>query len=134
MKTRSVGILVMLSVLAFTERSEAETIWVGFADSTNGFLIDLDTRVTTMTGSCLRPVQPVQLVNGKLQSANSTLEDLGRVQVRLDQTFTFDLRDDGSAVVTVENPERGGIQSFPSVLINCAVDPFCQDLLSAPSC
>lgn len=85
-----------------------------------------------MTGVCLRRIADLEGQGTQWVSANDTVELIGRSPVRLRQTFVFDLSDAPS--LQVNNPDRGGVQSFSLVKRPCPESAICQAVSEQTVC
>ena len=107
-------------------------LWIGLADSDDGFLIDEDTGAVWMTGLCLKQAATATQSGSVWTSRNSEMVSVGRMQTLLTQTFTLDLSPDAPRI-SVTNPARGGGQAFPAVIDACG-PTGCSTYLSQPAC
>ncbi len=103
---------------------ETADLWIGLAGSDNGFLIDEASGDTWMTGVCLLALAQSEQTPDGWTSRNRTIEAVGRLNAALEQNFTFTVSGE-TGVIAVENPARGGVQTFPAVVVRCDRDPVC---------
>jgi len=122
---------VSVGLAAGAAPSEAQ-YWVGFEGTEDGFLLNVETGETWMTGVCLRRIADLEGQGSNWVSANDTVEMIGRTPVRLRQTFRFDLTD--TPRLEVDNPDRGGVQSFHLVKRPCPDSSVCEVVSAQPVC
>lgn len=132
MKTLIAGVFaVLVGATAEAAPSQAQ-YWVGFEGTEDGFLLNKETGEIWMTGICLRRIADLEGQGTRWVSANDTVEMIGRTPVRLRQTFRFDLTD--TPRLEVDNPDRGGVQSFQLVKRPCPASAVCQVVMAQPVC
>lgn len=87
-----------------------------------------------MTGVCLKPLSKAEKTGTVWRSRTAEVVSVGRAMAMLDQTFALDVNP-VAPTISVSNPVRGGIQTFPAVLrANCADTGACAPLASQPVC
>ena len=123
----------MIAPAALAGPQDAD-LWIGLENGEDGFLIDQATGDAWMTGMCLKSLSPAHKSGTVWQSHTAEMVSIGRFETLLDQTFSLDVNP-LAPTIRVENASRGGVQSFPALLVeDCASSANCQALLSRPAC
>lgn len=124
---------VAVTTSAFAESPDSADVWVGLAGGLDGFLVDEATGAVWMSGHCLKPLSPATRQGSVWVSRTTELVSVGRMQALLDQTFVIDT-DPSAPSISVENPARGGRQTFEgATLLDCR-NHACADLMRIPAC
>ncbi len=104
-------------------------IWIGFAETDNGFLLDEASGDVWMTGPCLKPLNTAVRADTVWTSHTVELVSVGRAMALLDQQFELDVQGD-TGTITVTSNGRGGLQSFPAIVDrNCETGGQCARLI-----
>ena len=127
------AIALTMAAMPAAAGPEAADLWIGLAGGEDGFLIDEATGDTWMTGVCLLTLAPSERTPDGWTSRNRTIEAVGRLNAELEQNFSFTVTGE-VGVIAVENPARGGVQSFPAVVRRCDQGPVCAAVSTQAPC
>ena len=117
------------SVAVYAEPTKAD-VWIGFANSNDGFLLDTRTGDAWMTGVCLKPLAPATQAGDIWTTHNAELVSVGRGLALLEQTFILNVAP-SAPEITVNSTGRGGLQAFSAVIdTDCAESGLCDALLA----
>ncbi len=123
----------MIAPAALAGPQDAD-LWIGLENGKDGFLVDEMTGDVWMTGICLKSLAAASKSGSVWTTRTAEMVSVGRVDALLDQTFSLDVSAAGP-VITVENAVRGGVQSFPAVLVDdCQTSAACRALMESPAC
>jgi len=122
-----------LQVSAWADPPAQADVWIGVANTENGFLLDEDTGAAWMTGACLKPLSRARRTGDVWTSENTEMVSVGRVDALLQQTFRLVISP-SNASISVENRARGGAQQIDNVELKSCAGDACRGLINAPTC
>ena len=138
LKSGLAALAIAQGALAYADPSSPELnaparadVWIGFANSENGFLLDEQSGAVWMTGACLKPLEPAQALGPVWTSRTVELVSVGPGKAPLEQIFRLDSTP-GAARISVTSTALGRDADFDAVLDrNCVSGGMCARLIAS---